>query len=567
MIARCDRQGTQNDLAHSRGVVDPLDTLRYTIRIYNNGKAPATQVVLRDDVPQHTTWVANALTLNGQPVGQPDGGVSPLIAGITIGTLNPGQVATVEFELRVNAGTAGGTLIVNQARVISTGQPPLLTDGDGNASTGPEPTVVVVGGTQMLTINKQVAVVGGGAALPGAELEYVVVVRNISTVPATLVRIVDDLNATASGQLTYVSASATLNGSSAGISVSGQMITGDYAGAYGDLAPGASATLRFRATLASNVAAGTRVTNTGVVNWNNPVQTASASVAFDVGSRIGVGVLSGRAWHDADFNRTTDAGERVLAGWSVALYRNNQLERSTTTDANGAWQIANVAPNAGSSDALEVRFTAPGATAATAKLGYAHSVFSNDLQRIHAIVVQTGSSLPNLNLPIEPNGVVYESMNRGVVPGARVRMLDAAGVSALPASCFADPAQQGQVTQQWGYYRFDLNFADPACPAGGGYVIEVAPPSADFLAGASALIPPTSDASTAAFSVPSCPAGVSDAIPGTTERCEAQPSELAPTTSVPARSAGTTYYLHLRLDNAFVPGSIQIFINQIPFIH
>ena len=287
--------------------------------------------------------------------------MSPLVAGISTGTLDPGQVATVQFELRVNAGTAGGTLIVNQARVISTGQPPLLTDGDGNASTGPEPTVVVVGGTQMLTINKQVAVVGGGAALPGAELEYVVVVRNISTVPATLVRIVDDLNATASGQLTYVSASATLNGSSAGISVSGQMITGDYAGAYGDLAPGASATLRFRATLASNVAAGARVTNTGVVNWNNPQQTASASVAFDVGSRIGVGVLSGRAWHDADFNRSPDAGERVLAGWSVALYRNNQLERSTTTDANGAWQIANVAPNAGSSDALEVRFTAPGA--------------------------------------------------------------------------------------------------------------------------------------------------------------------------------------------------------------
>jgi uncharacterized repeat protein (TIGR01451 family)/fimbrial isopeptide formation D2 family protein len=550
--------------AGTPGVVDPLDTLQYTIRIYNNGKAPATQVVLRDDVPQNTTWVANSLTVNGQPVGQPDGGVSPLIAGITIGTLNPGQVATVQFELRVNAGTAAGTRIVNQARVASVGQPPLLTDGDGNPSTGPEPTVVVVGGTQMLTINKQVAVVAGGAALPGAELEYLVVVRNISTVPATLVRIVDDLGATASGQLTYVNGSATLNGSTAGISVSGQVIIADYAGTHGDLAPGASATLRFRAMLASNLAAGTRVTNTGVVNWNNPVQTASASVAFDVGSRVGVGVLSGRAWHDANFNRTTDAGERVLAGWSVGLYRNNQLERTTTTDANGAWQIANVSPNAGTSDAIEVRFTAPGATAATAKLGYAHSVFSNDLQRIHAIAVETGSSLPNLNLPIEPNGVVYESMNRGVVPGARVRMLDAAGVSALPATCFADPAQQGQVTQQWGYYRFDLNFADPACPAGGSYVIEVAPPSSDFLVGASALIPPTSDATTAAFPVPSCPAGVSDAIPGTTERCEAQPSEFAPSTSVPARSAGTAYYLHLRLDDAFVPGSSQIFNNHIP---
>jgi uncharacterized repeat protein (TIGR01451 family)/fimbrial isopeptide formation D2 family protein len=550
--------------AGAPGVVDPLDTLRYTIRIYNNGKAPATQVVLRDDVPQYTTWVADSLTVNGQPVGRPDGGVSPLAAGIAIGTLNPGQVATVQFELRVNAGTAGGTLIVNQARVLSSGQPPLLTDGDGDPATGPEPTVVVVGGMQMLTINKQVAVVGGGAALPGAELEYLVIVRNIATVPATLVRIVDDLNATAAGQLSYVNGSATLNGSSAGVSVSGQAITADYAGSHGDLAPGESATLRFRATLAAGLAAGTRVTNTGVVNWNDPAQTASASVAFDVGGRIGVGVLSGRAWHDANFNRTTDAGERVLAGWSVGLYRNSQLERSTITDANGNWQIANVAPNAGSPDALEVRFTAPGATATTAKLGYAHSVFSNDLQRIHAIAVPAGSNLPNLNLPIEPNGVIYESMNRGAITGARLRLLDAAGVSALPAACFADPAQQGQVTRQGGFYRFDLNFADPMCASGSSYVIEVAPPSPDYIAGASALIPPTSDATTAAFVVPTCPASMSDAVPGTTGRCEAQASELAPPVSVPARSAGTTYYLHLRLDDSAVPGSSQIFNNHIP---
>lgn len=543
------------------GVVEPLDTLRYTIRIYNNGKAPATQVSLRDNVPANTTWVSNSLTLNGQPVGVPDGGVSPLIAGIDVGTLDPGQVAVVQFDLQVNAGTANGTVISNQAVVASVEVPRLLTDGDGNPATGPEPTVVVVGGTQMLTISKQVAVVGGGMALPGTEVEYVVTVRNIAPMPATLVRIVDDLGA-AAGRIVYVNGSATLNGSTAGISVAGSTITADYAGSHGDLAPGATATLRFRATIASGLAPGTRVTNTGVVNWNDPTQTASASVAFDVGGRVGVGVLSGNAWHDANFNKTSDAGERVLAGWSVQLYRNNRLERSTTTDANGAWQIAGVAPNDTSSEALEVRFTAPAATATTAKLGYAHSQFSNDLQRIHAITVQTGSNLLNLNLPIEPNGVVYESMNRGVIAGARVRML--AGASALPASCFVDPAQQGQVTQQAGFYRFDLNFADPACPATGTYVIEVAPPSADFIAGASALIPPTSDANTAAFSVPSCPAGVSDAIPGTTERCEAQASELAPSTSVQARSAGTTYYLHLRLDDTFVPGSSQIFNNHIP---
>ena len=45
--------------------------------------------------------------------------------------------------------------------------------------------------------------------------------------------------------------------------------------------------LRFRATLNANLALGTVVTNTAVVAWNNPTQTASASVSIVVGSIAG----------------------------------------------------------------------------------------------------------------------------------------------------------------------------------------------------------------------------------------------------------------------------------------
>ena len=62
----------------SPGIVDPGDTLRYTITIYNNGAIPATSVLLADNVPPNTTYVANSTTLNGLPVGQPDNGSSPL---------------------------------------------------------------------------------------------------------------------------------------------------------------------------------------------------------------------------------------------------------------------------------------------------------------------------------------------------------------------------------------------------------------------------------------------------------------------------------------------------------
>ena len=86
----------------------------------------------------------------------------------------------LQFDLRVNAGTPAGTVISNQAVVDSVELPDLLTDGDGNPATGPEPTVVVVGAGQQLSITKQVTVVGGGAAVPGAQLEYVVSVMNIA---------------------------------------------------------------------------------------------------------------------------------------------------------------------------------------------------------------------------------------------------------------------------------------------------------------------------------------------------------------------------------------------------
>jgi uncharacterized repeat protein (TIGR01451 family) len=136
------------------------------------------------------------------------------------------------------------------------------------------------------------------------------------------------------------------------------------------------------------------------------------------------------------------------------------------------------------------------------------------------------------------------------------------GGTPLPATCFDDPVQQGQITLAGGYYRFDLNFTDPACSSGGSYLIKVTAPS-PFVGGESLLIPPTTGASTAPFSVPTCPGSAADALPGV-PYCEAQASEFAPPSSVPARSTGTKYYLNLILDGTAVPGSSQIYNNHIP---
>ncbi len=562
--------------AMSPGIVDPGDVLRYTINVYNNGAVPLTQAVLRDSVPANTTYVADSMTLNGQPVGRPDGGVSPLVAGVDVsstdlsaplpgaGTLSPGEAAVVTFDLRVNDGVPPGTVISNQAVVYTAELPNLLTDGDGNPATGPEPTVVVVGNLQELRITKNVSVVGGGPALAGATLEYVVQATNVGTLPVIDVVIRDDIAVPMPGYLTFVDQSWLLNGSTTGITVVGTLLTADYSTTYGALQPGRAVTLRFRAVLDVNLAVGTRVTNTGTVYWNNPVQTASASVSIDVGGIVGSGLVNGRVWHDADFDRVYDANEISLAGWTVELYRNDSLAHTARTAADGVYRLSGVEPNYATSDIYELRFRRPGAGVRTALLGRADSEFTDELQRITDIVVLSGSNLQNLNLPIDPNGIVYDAISRAAVAGATVSLVAPVSGTPLPSACFYDANQQGQVTLGDGYYKFDLNFADPACPSGSAYLLSVTPPSARYLAQPSALIPPLSSALTGAFAVPSCPASIDDAVPATAQHCEATASELQPAAVVAAGTAGTNYHLHMLFDDSGVPGSSQIYNNHIP---
>jgi len=561
------------------GIVDPGDTLRYTITVYNNGRVPATEVVLTDVVPTNTSYVADSTTVNLIATGA-DGGVSPLIAGLPIsssdltpplpgagqGTLSPGASAVIEFLADVDLGVPPGTLIVNQASVASYELPTVLTDGDGNPATGPEPTVVVVGPSQQLTITKQVAVIGGGPALPGSTVEYTIRVRNIASVPASYVRIYDDLDVPTVGQLTYVAGSATMNGSPNGVVFAGSLLTADFAAEYGVLAPGAEVLVRFEAVIDPNLATGTVVTNTAEVQWNDPPQTATASVSVTVPGTPGVGILTGTVWHDADFDDQLDTGERVLEGWTVTLYRGALVVHTAVTDAAGTYRMAGIAPTYTTADRYTLRFLAPGAVATTAALGRAFSQdFTNGLQVISDIAVPPGGNLANLDLPIDPDGVVYNAVGRSPIAGATLTMLDAATGTPLPDACFEDAAQQGQVTLVDGYYKFDINFADAACPEGAAYLIDVTPPSTVFLDALSDIIPPSSSAATAAFSVPNCLiTGVGDAIPPATYFCEATASEFAPSAAVPSGSPGTAYYLHLVLDNSNNPGSSQLYNNHIP---
>ncbi|MGB6291012.1 MAG: SdrD B-like domain-containing protein [Desulfobulbales bacterium] len=326
--------------------------------------------------------------------------------------------------------------------------------------------------------------------------------------------------------------------------------------------------MRFRVTLDSGLNIGDTVTNKADVRWNVPASTASAEVSIVIGGTPGSATLNGTVWHDANLNKLDDGTERHLEGWTVQLYRNNQLLATVLTDANGVYRLTGLAPNEGTSDFYELRFTAPNAGPNTASMGDAVSPgkygFTDGPQRISAITVDSGENFQDLNLPLWPNGTVYNSVARQPVAGARVLLLNATTGAALPSQCFDDPVQQNLVTALNGFYKFNLNFSDPACPSGGDYLIEVSPPTTGYMDMPSQIIPSASDGSTAPFSIPACPGSAYDAVPSTTWYCEAVASAVVPPPSVQPQSAGTVYYMHLLLSNGDMPLESQIFNNFIP---
>src|SRR5499433_1437988 len=247
----------------------PGATLDYLVHVTNTSANPVNPVVITDTLNAAgagaLTYVPGTATMNGSPSGVSVAGnvITANYSG-TYGPLAPGGTIDVRFRATLGSALAGGTIVTNTG-VVTWNTPP---------QTASASVSITIGAVPGLAITKQVSVVGGGAAVPGGQLDYLVHVTNNSATPVNPTVITDNLNAAGAGALTYVAGSASMNGSPNGVSVAGNVITANYSATYGPLAPGGTIDLRFRATLGSTLAAGSVVTNTGVVTWNTPPQTA-----------------------------------------------------------------------------------------------------------------------------------------------------------------------------------------------------------------------------------------------------------------------------------------------------
>ncbi len=598
------------------GQVDIGDTLRYTITINNAGTIDATDVVLSDVVPPNTSYVGASTTLNGLPV--PDGGGAslPIIGGLPVssddltpplppanqGTISPMQAATLVFDVTVNPLTVDGTIISNQALVTSANFPDELSDEDGNDTNGDQPTEIVVGNTQKLSISKDVFVVGGGTAQPGATLQYIISVENTGFSPIDLsditqvIRVVDDIDQL--NLVSYVPGSARLNGvSDPNVSFIAPRLYVDY-GSLKRVSrnplfnPGERFTIRYLATIDASAAQGTNISNTAGIDWGaqnfvpvdntTPINCNGASQNVDacsiidlaVGGAPGVATVSGSLWHDFNLDEIQDTAEPTFAGWQVEIYfgagtvNPGDLLDTVFTDARGNYSILGLLPNDAGPLEYALRFRPPLASTDTASLG--EVVIDSSISATTApssllsLAVARASHSANINLPIQPNGVIFNSLLRTPVTGAILRMTNPAGIT-LPASCFDDPAQQNQRVVVAGFYKFDLNFSQSGiCNPGMDYTINVFPPDGfiDYdndpsTPVVSLIIPPAVPITDVAFDAVSC---IADAIGSTTE-CEIQPLEFAPPVDVPPRTPETNYYQKFLFSSGI--GDSQIFNNHI----
>jgi large repetitive protein len=184
--------------------------------------------------------------------------------------------------------------------------------------------------------------------------------------------------------------------------------------------------------------------------------------------------VSGRAWLDTDSNLIYTPGTDLnLTGWKVELLQAGIVVGTATTADDGRYVINGQTPGAGYS----IRFKNPSGqivvstpfNQATATLalqpstGTTTSVVSGTRtigRSIDNITLYQGDNTINQNLPIDPSGVVYDSVTRKPVAGAIVTLVGPAGF--VPAVHLLQGAAI-QTTDASGLYQFDLL---PSAPSG-----------------------------------------------------------------------------------------------------
>jgi uncharacterized repeat protein (TIGR01451 family) len=325
-------------------------------------------------------------------------------------------------------------------------------------------------------------------------------------------------------------------------------------------------------------AAGYTITETQPAGWNDgqdTLGTLGGTLGNDVFSAIifpsagatgteynfceivgtaGVGQVSGTVWLDLNHDRIDNDGS-PQEGWVVELIqRSNPLDNNnytliatTFTNAAGDYAIEGLSPGT-----YEIRFRHP-----SGGYIYGHPIsiwpgVDLDYGTIRDLTLAGGDNATHQDLPLDPMGVVYDSVTRLPIAGATVTISGPPGFD--PAVHLVGGAgNASQTTDATGLYQFLLlNTAPP-----GTYTLTITAYPTGYVPSNSVLIPPCSNTLTVLAAPPTA---------------VVQNNVGPPTTSAPgvcpATSAGlaagadtTQYFLSFDFDPAT---SANVVNNHIP---
>ncbi len=495
----------------------------------NGNAVTATATTANDGSYSFTGLPAGTYTIN-QP-SQP--------AGTTNGTASPGSTGGTGSNPTTTSSTISG--------IGLTGNNTVSANNDFAEKPGSAPD---------LAISKTHTPASFGA---GSNTGYYTIVpSNIGTASTSgTITVVDDMPT----GITPTSASGT----GWGCSIAGQKVTCTSANAIAASGTGNAITLHV--AVATGLAGQVLINTATISGGSEPPGFSGNNSASDPTPISTTAIVQGHVWLDANDNHKFDAGETPVAGWKVELLLGGSVVDNATTDSAGAYTFNKVAPGSG----YQIRFRDPASDAifgqavpnetgasftegvvnATANPGGAN----NSDGTLKGLTLTSGSDVVQQSLPLDPSGVVYNSVSRQPVAGATVTISGPAGFDTT-TELVGGASNAKQVTGSDGYYQFLLFSTAPA----GTYTIAVTPP-ASYVPGPSKTVPPCSNTPT---------------IAATPNPAEVQNSASAPASSVPlhnpatcpsdsgsfASGAGTTQYYY---SFAITPGtSGNVVNNHIP---
>lgn len=562
------------------GPQDPASAFPFVSRIdlvlANIGEAPLVDVQLRDVLIDTFADAARFAVLG--PVRTSDTlAPNPTFDGVgdtalLLGTdeLEPGASGTISFDVAFDPGTAPGPFF-NVA--VGTAQPefppgtqgptdPVTDvsddgtepdpDGDGDAGESgeddPTPIDVPAEGAAIIGLAKAASDVERLSA-DEFGVTITLTVANLGATPLQDVQVTDDLRdtfaaaeafqileaPTATGGLPintgYDGAADTqLLGPGAGLAVGEQQMIQFRVGVTSSATDGAFLNVAF----ASGVSPRGQDTTDQSTDGINPDPNGDGLPTEDEPTPVqppnppsGPGALVGTVFLDVNHDDLLQDGEQRLSGWQMVV-RDAQgaVVGETVTDAEGNYRFDDLV--AGD---YEVSFAHP------------DTEVTWDLQSVSVIAEETARA----DLPVDPQGRVYDSLTRVLVPGVTLRLLNAATDTPLPSSCLL-PGQQDQTVGSDAWYRFDVQAgADGRCPAATTtYRIVIVGVPRIYILATSERIPPEPAALNAAV----CSVDANRAPP-----CVVLPSVDAPTGAKP-----TAYFLDI--DSA--AGDPDVVNNHIP---